>query len=104
MSFKFVNNATIDRKARRLIRSHAAKGKNVGKTRPPRREPFESGIKKIRSVSELCAVENEDEWESHDAIPTIERQVGDGLSVLSFPIGLNSLSEGLVRKGELLQP
>lgn len=37
MPFQFINNKYIDRSTRRLIRSHAAKGKNLGKTLPKRR-------------------------------------------------------------------
>lgn len=34
MSFRFVENGNIDEAARKLIRSHVMKGKNVGKARP----------------------------------------------------------------------
>lgn len=34
MNFQFVENSKIDGAARKLIRSHVMKGKNVGKTRP----------------------------------------------------------------------
>lgn len=37
MSFQFVDNTAIDGKTRKLIRSHAAKGKNAGKGRHQRR-------------------------------------------------------------------
>ncbi|OBT63718.1 hypothetical protein VE03_06190 [Pseudogymnoascus sp. 23342-1-I1] len=92
MPFEFVdNNAAIDRAARRRIRSHVATGKNVGRTlvRPSRakadaQEVGPRPIAAIISVPHVVADTRNREVEE-DGGCAIERMVGDGLSVFSFP-------------------
>lgn len=98
MSFEFINNAAIDRVARKRIRSHVAMGKNAGKklvrsrkrpvgmrreiTSPTIRPP---NVQDIDS-SEYSASEDSGANISYE----IERQVGDsifGLSFAEFDIG-----------------
>ncbi|KFZ02795.1 hypothetical protein V502_11511 [Pseudogymnoascus sp. VKM F-4520 (FW-2644)] len=92
MPFEFVdNNAAIDRAARRRIRSHVATGKNVGRTlvRPSRtkataREAGARPIAAIVCVSRVGADARNLEVEEESGC-AIERMIGDGLSVFSFP-------------------
>jgi hypothetical protein len=89
MGFEFVNNnATIDRASRRRIRSHAAKGKNVGRklVRPSKIKAF--GRKSQSATAFKHNPEDEEGKEvkeahhlegSQSVIRQIERQVGDGL-------------------------
>jgi hypothetical protein len=41
---QFINNAAIDGKTRKLICSHAAKGKNVGKKRIAKQKEFDQSV------------------------------------------------------------
>lgn len=100
MPFEFVNNASIDRHARKLIRSHAAKGQNVGKKRPSKRKEPAVRIKITLPVFDERLVPDAQGLENDKAIPPfIERQIGDGLSVLSIPAELTPRSKDLVQKG-----
>jgi hypothetical protein len=97
MPFEFIdNNTTISRAERKRIRSHAAKGRNVGKTiiRPSR--------KKL-AVTRTVQPENK-ENQPREPRREIERQIGDGLSVLGLPAPPNLASKRLVQKGESNQP
>jgi hypothetical protein len=91
MPFEFVdNNATIDRASRRRIRSHVAKGKNLGRklVRPSRIKTFgrkSEGATTLNHNPEFD--EEEDEADvghnlkaRQSVVRQIERQVGDGLS------------------------
>ena len=99
MPFEFVNNAAIDRNARKLIRSHVAKGRNVGKIRSSRRKQSSPVVKIPKSICSTRDVGDAQDAGKDKAIHEIERQVGDGLSVLSFPTQLTPRSRGLVQKG-----
>ncbi|KAI1443620.1 hypothetical protein F5Y02DRAFT_200806 [Annulohypoxylon stygium] len=94
MPFEFVDNTTIDRDARRLIRSHVAKGKNVGKTHPSRKKraimKIETARSSDRTRKEYCTYDM--------ANPTIEPQIGDSLSLTSLPIESTPGSRTLIRK------
>ncbi len=96
------NNAIIDRAARRRIRSHVAMGRNAGKTlvRPSKRK-LGLGIKNATALSRIPKVveDTRDSESNEDVFYEIERQVGDGLSVLSIPKHPNPGSTGLVQKG-----
>lgn len=103
MPFEFVdNNATIDRAARRRIRSHVAMGKNAGKTivRSSRKTAFRPGVKSATYYAHVPKViEDARSAEDNDSVASdIERQIGDGLSVLSFPDSLIRGSKGLVQR------
>ncbi|KAI0123179.1 hypothetical protein BJ170DRAFT_641134 [Xylariales sp. AK1849] len=81
--FKFVDNTSIDPDARTLIRSHVMRGKNAGKTFPPR-------AKRGRSKDHPVAV-GED-------FPLVPRSVGHALSGVSFAAQLSPDSTALVRQ------
>lgn len=103
MPFEFVdNNATISHTARKRIRSHVAIGRNAGKklVRPSRKAILGPMVKDITAVIRTPkAVEKAYSSEvSKDVFPQIERQVGDGLSVLSFP-EQPTKSKALVQRG-----
>ncbi|CAG8981701.1 hypothetical protein HYALB_00006574 [Hymenoscyphus albidus] len=88
MSLLFVDNSIIDRRSRKLIRSHAAKGKNLGKTLIPRRKRSEVGGRTVAPMPEGRRSEPE----------SIERQFGDGLSVYPIPAKLPPGSRSLVQR------
>jgi len=104
MPFEFVdNNAAIGRSARKRIRRHVAMGRNAGKKllRPSRMKA--PGLK-VGAVIELASIsrheENDHEVQSgQEIVPGFERQVGDTLSVLSFPEQLTPASRSLVQRG-----
>ena len=103
MPFEFINNADIDRRARKLIRSHAAKGKNIGKTlnRRKRSEAKPSAVELPSSqvVNDSKAVAYSRYIESYGAVLTIERQIGDALTVLPIPPELIRTSRNLIQQG-----
>ena len=104
MPFEFVdNNAAIDHAARRRIRSHVATGKNAGRTliRPSRtkaaREARARPIAAIVCVPRVVADARRMEVEEEDC--AIERMIGDGLSVFSFPEQGNVKARRVVQSG-----
>jgi hypothetical protein len=104
MTFEFVdNNTAIDRAARRRIRSHVAMGRNAGKklTRPSRKEAFRLKTKTgMAAVGISDVLESmQDSENSGEIVPEIGRPIGDDLSVLFFPVQLNSGSRRLVQRG-----
>jgi hypothetical protein len=104
MSYAFVDNAAVnDRATRRRIRSHVAKGRNTGKTivRPSRVKAFGLKARIIQTpVGTSNFVQDVNDVEGcKEMLPEIERQVGDGLSVLSFPEQLTPGSTRLVQRG-----
>jgi hypothetical protein len=94
----FLNNANIDRNARKQIRSHVAKGRNVGKKLPSRRKQCKQRVKNASPIRRPRAIEGAQGHGSKEAIPAIEWQIGDGLSVLSFLVELTPGSKGLIQK------
>jgi hypothetical protein len=107
MPFEFVdNNAAIDRAARKRIRSHVALGRNAGKTliRPSRKKAL--GVKTTTLPALICMPEVLEDAHAHDSesvedtVPEIQRQIGDGLSIFSFPVRLTPGSKSLVLKSE----
>jgi hypothetical protein len=119
MPFEFVNNNdTIDPASRRRIRSHVAKGKNVGRklVRPSRIKAFERKAQggtaldhipsrpKVREGDEQNEQEGEEEEAHHlessqCVVHQIERQVGDGLSDY-FSLKQTPESKSLVRRSK----
>ena len=103
MSLEFIDsNATIDRATRRQIRSHVAMGRNAGKTLVrPSRKKLGLGIKNTTTPIRIPKIIDDihDSKKNEDIVHEIERQVGNGLSVLSIPTQLNPESTGLVQKG-----
>lgn len=106
MAFEFVdNNAAIDRAARRRIRSHVALGKNAGRTlvRPSRtkaaaREAGDQSVAAIVCVPRVVADARNVEVEEEGSC-AIERMIGDGLSVFSFPEQGSVKARGIVQRG-----
>jgi hypothetical protein len=104
MPFEFVdNNVAIDRTARRRIRSHVAMGRNAGRTlvRPSRRKAAGRGGAVVATFcipriveDDSCSLGSKDE-----GVYAIERLVGNGLSVVSFPDQVDVKSRGLVQRG-----
>ncbi|KEY74804.1 hypothetical protein S7711_06491 [Stachybotrys chartarum IBT 7711] len=103
MHFQFIDhNSELCHAAKRLIRSHAAKEKNLGRTivRPSRSKilkqrrelatVFPFSVPSPRSTS---SPESE-----QDLGPVVSRQIGDGLSVLSLMATLSSEPRELVQK------
>jgi hypothetical protein len=103
MPLEFIdNNATIDRAARRRIRSHVAMGRNAGKTFVRlSRKKLGLGMKNTKALIRIPKViEGTRDSESNDhVVHEIERQVGDGLSVLSIPQRPSPESTGLIQRG-----
>lgn len=106
MPIEFINNnATIDPATRRRIRGHVATGKNAGRTLVrPSRKNLGLATKKTTAPARIQkAIENIGDSESNDSnenmVHEIERQIGDGLSVLSVPKQSKLASTGLVQKG-----
>ncbi|KAI2777906.1 hypothetical protein F4815DRAFT_495041 [Daldinia loculata] len=95
MPFEFVDNTIIDRNTRKLIRSQAAKGRNVGKKHPSRgrRAAIKVDIAKSNYKTKHLVSQHH-----HIALPTIEPQVGDSLSVFSLPVESTPGSRTLVQK------
>ncbi|TVY48307.1 hypothetical protein LOCC1_G001955 [Lachnellula occidentalis] len=101
MPFEFVNNnASIDRVARSRIRSHVAIGRNVGKTivRPSRKRMNELRVKAPIALILKAEKVAHDLENKQDVVPEIERQVGDGLSVFTFPEHVMPASKGLLQR------
>ncbi|KAF7558905.1 hypothetical protein G7046_g5263 [Stylonectria norvegica] len=97
MAFEFIDNSTIDRAARKRIRSHAATGKNLGRkiVRPSRKKVVESRPALFRPLKKRLEIAAKHD-DSHDEdVIEIQRQIGDGLS---FPVPLSSESRDIVRK------
>ena len=63
MSFEFVDNAGIDRRARKLIRSHVMKGKNAGRT--------------VTRASRKLLIRRQEHDVIKDAMPPVETQDKD---------------------------
>ncbi|KAH8897939.1 hypothetical protein GQ53DRAFT_818191 [Thozetella sp. PMI_491] len=94
MPFQFIDNSSeIGPAARRRIRSHAATGKNLGRTivRPSRKKAVIVKPRYGPPPSQLPP-------KAQDLSPTIERQIGDGLSVLLLPANL-SRDPSVVQRG-----
>jgi len=104
MSFEFVdNNAGIGLSSRRRIRSHVAMGRNVGKklVRPSRKKASAMRVKTAIDLVNISVPAESDHKLDSRRKTTFwpERQVGDGLSVLSFPEQLSPGSKSLVQRG-----
>ena len=111
MPFEFINNTTIDPKARKLIRSHAAKGKNVGRklSRPSRQKIAPWRYKAIEITANLetkpmaCSsttVELPSPInETNLPLFRLERQIGDELSLILFPFEATPSARILVQRG-----
>ncbi|KAI1659439.1 hypothetical protein F4813DRAFT_352993 [Daldinia decipiens] len=95
MTFGFVENTIIDRNTIKLIRSQAAKGRNVGKKHPSRgrRATIKADIAKSDYKTEHLDSRNH-----HMVLPTIELQFEDSLSVFPLPVESTPESRTPVQK------
>jgi hypothetical protein len=114
MSFQFVENGKIDGAARKLIRSHVMKGKNVGKVRPPRASRIRKGEGDVLRSRESYKVDvlrpafskstdgsgapsscrsTDDCKTKVDSVP---QSVGNSFSLLTFPCELHPYMRGLI--------
>ena len=88
MNFQFVENSKIDGAARKLIRSHVMKGKNVGKTRPRTtckghgEVPFPYDNYATTSSLEIPHQSTES---SEDKIISVPQTIGNSFSLITFP-------------------
>lgn len=108
MSFQFVENGKIDGAARKLIRSHVMKGKNVGKVRQPRRRKGDGEVRESYKADVLIptfckstgSCETPTSYESTDECVTkdisVPQSVGNSFSLLTFPCELHPYMRGLV--------
>ncbi|KAH6884390.1 hypothetical protein B0T10DRAFT_130463 [Thelonectria olida] len=99
MPFEFIDNNSIDSAARKRIRSHAALGKNAGRTlarssrkkaQAPRVMTATTLIRIPKTVQDAFLADR-----NEDAVPEIERQVADGVC---FPVQLASESRRLAQR------
>lgn len=77
MAFQFVENNHIDGAARKLIRSHVVKGKNVGKTRVGGKRNFDRSL---------------------DGVPSVPESIGNSFSFFTFPSTLQPYMRELIRQ------
>ncbi|GAW26612.1 hypothetical protein SAMD00023353_3901010 [Rosellinia necatrix] len=83
MSVQFIDNASIDKKTRSLIRSHVAKGKNLGRTvyRPSR-------YPKKRQVAAVSAIPSTEPDKNSELSPSIQRKFQEDLAT-SLPFAVS---------------
>ncbi|KAI1305061.1 hypothetical protein F5Y03DRAFT_163162 [Xylaria venustula] len=80
MSIQFIDNASIDKNTRRLIRSHVAKGKNLGRTiHRPSRHPRKARVTASEDTAPELRPEADNSIESAVSL-TIQRQLQEELS------------------------
>jgi hypothetical protein len=104
MHFQFIdNNSKLCHAAKRRIRTHAAKGKNLGRTvvRPSKKNVLSQRRELVRVLPLRVALPrtSSSPESEQDVALTIGRQIGDGLSGLSFPAELSQEPRELVQKG-----
>jgi hypothetical protein len=100
---QFIDNTTINRETRRIIRSHAAKGKNIGKGRPRRkpaqvqgRPPKLAADHARPSASDPNTTEEED---LSDTLALVERPMISLLTTLNLPFELDPHSKASFYQG-----
>ena len=93
MPFEFIDNSLIDLSARKKIRSHVMKEKNVGKKRPSRKKASRMEVKNTMPM-----VMPNIEVDVQNSLPSPSRQAGNELSLFPFPAELTFRSRGLVFK------
>jgi hypothetical protein len=98
MVFQFIDNASIDRRTRKLIRSHAAKGKNIGKGRP-RRKPRPANASQPPLDSDSNQEETDADHISNEQTLFLEQPRGEALSFYNMPFELSPRLKALFYKG-----
>ena len=99
MSFQFIENGKIDVTARRLIRSHVMKGKNLGKVRM---SSMRKGDGEILCSCENCASDPliqelcKGTDSSETKVISLPRVVGTSYSPFTFPCLLQPYMRGLI--------
>ncbi|KAI1343676.1 hypothetical protein F5Y15DRAFT_173984 [Xylariaceae sp. FL0016] len=83
MTVTFIDNAAIDQRTRKLIRSQAAKGKNIGRVvhRPSRRHQTRQVAQKPVSIRKIDTEASMGKAEGHERSTVIERPICHGFSV-----------------------
>ncbi|KAK7221529.1 hypothetical protein V2G26_009532 [Clonostachys chloroleuca] len=102
-SFQFVDHSAIDKKARRCIRSHVMKGKNVGKVRTPRRHLAATSAvlatapkpKAVNRTQEL-AMGHEIDFFQASSSPKLLIQLGNELSGVNMPCSVSRQSRRFI--------
>lgn len=102
-SFQFVDHSAIDKKARRCIRSHVMKGKNVGKVRTPRRHLAATSAvlatapkpKAVNRTQEL-AMGHEIDFFQASSSPKLLIQLGNELSGVKMPCSVSRQSRRFI--------
>lgn len=96
MSFQFVENAKIDGQARRLIRSHVMKGKNVGKVIPRRTRKIDPEVSPC--LANHAADLRTPTIRKSDAvgITSIPRTLGNSFSYFTFSCKLETYMRNLI--------
>lgn len=107
MAFEFIdNNARIDRKTRKRIRSLVATGKNAGKTvvRPSRIKAYQAQSNHtaiLPNTREQRNIKENDSDSSPDPYnPQIERQISDVLCFMTSADQLSPAARTLAKRGE----
>ncbi|KAI5459123.1 hypothetical protein BGZ63DRAFT_271394 [Mariannaea sp. PMI_226] len=99
MAFQFIDNSSIDGATRKRIRSHAALGKNAGKTlnRPSRKNAQRPRVMTATALVRVPkAVRDTYKSERNEPpVPELERQIDDGIC---FPVELAAESRQLARQ------
>lgn len=92
MPFEFINNAEINRAARKRIRSHVALGRNAGKKLVRPSKMRSTGMKRVVTSAaislesaQIDSIRLEQKDSEENSMYEIERQVGDSISCLSLP-------------------
>jgi hypothetical protein len=104
MSFKFIENGKIDGAARKRIRSHVMKGKNVGKVRARATRIGESEVGTLHYHRRSCAADpiiltrSKDTYGDMTEILSTPRAVGNSFSLLSFPCELQPYMRDLISR------
>ena len=106
MSFKFIENDKIDGAARKRIRSHVMKGKNVGKVRARRKGVGENqvGSLLVHYHRRSCVADpmiltpgKNTSGDMTEILPT-PQAVGSTLSLISFPCELQPYMRHLISR------
>ncbi|KAI1844503.1 hypothetical protein JX265_010002 [Neoarthrinium moseri] len=97
MAFTFIDNSAIDRSARRLIRSRAAEGKNLGKGRP-RKTPRRSETAATAGYQIPTREKERPQPHAVDQVARLERPYSDTFSSVAFPYELTPRLRSLLHK------
>lgn len=97
MPFEFIDNSHINRKSRKVIRSHAAKTKGVSKVPIQHKRPTQP-YQASRTTNNNELLEQAQAVVNWLLCPPLERQFSDSYAVTPFPVEMDPRSRGLVQK------